>query len=130
MTCKLTRYIMFLVMLMAVLAGPAAAHDTGSPHAHEPSGQGAGAFGGAGVPAAPGEHSYPARAAPLAFLVIAIGGESFPFHWLWHAMNGDVINDRIHLIHEIAGWYDLPNPHRSGAPEDGAETTPSIEQME
>ena len=127
MTCKIMRQIMFLCILMAVLAGPAAAHDTGSPHTHDASGDAASVFRGAGVALAPGEHSYPVQAVPVAFLVIPITGETFPFHWLWHAMNGEVINDRVHLIHEIMGWYDLPNPHCSGAPEDGAIRTPEIE---
>ena len=130
MTCKIMRYIMFLCILVAVLAGPAAAHDSGSPHTHDASGDAASVFRGAGATLAPGEHSYNARAAPMAFLVIPILGETLPFHWLWHVMNGEVVNDRVHLLHEIAGWYDLPNPHRTGAPEDGADPTPSIEQLE
>ena len=30
----------------------------------------------------------PSSSMPMAFLVIPIGGESFPFHWLWNFMNG------------------------------------------
>ena len=112
MTRKMMRQFLSLGILMAVFAGPAAAHETDAPHTHDPAGEAASAYFDALTPAISGAHAYPAVSAPMAFLVIPIGGESFPFHWLWHAMNGEVINDRIHLAHELAGWYQIPHFHQ------------------
>ena len=116
MTIAPTRHLVFILLLVAVSAGLTAAHDTGSPHTHDAvsdhvrtfgDGDEAGAFGAFSRVS----HALPTEGAPVAFLIVPISGESFPFHWLWHTMNGEKVDERIHLLHEIMHWYGLPHPH-------------------
>ena len=112
------RPFVFTLLLLAVSAGLTAAHDTGSPHSHELASDHARAFvnsDGAGSFGASSQvsHGLPTAGAPVAFLIVPISGEFFPFHWLWHTMNGEKVDERIHLVHEIMHWFGLPHPHDS-----------------
>ena len=118
MTSATVRYLVFILLLVAVSAGLTAAHDTGSPHTHDPVSDHVRALRGADEAGAYGAFSHQSHglamdSAPVAFLIVPISGDVFPFHWLWHTMNGEKVDERIHLVHEIMHWYDLPHPHNS-----------------
>ena len=130
MTPKRMRQIMFLSIVMAFLAGTAAAHDTDSPHTHDPAGDATSVYFDALSPAVPGAHALPTNAAPMAFLVIPIGGELFPFHWLWHALRGETVDNRTHLVHEMMGWYKIPHFHQLDTLKDESDRSVSPPQYE
>lgn len=116
MTSANIRHLLFILLLVAVSAGLTAAHDTGSPHSHDPVSDHVRALRAVDEASAFGAFSHPshgvaAESAPVAFLIVPISGEFFPFHWLWHTMNGEMVDERIHLLHEMMHWYGLPHPH-------------------
>ena len=123
MTHKTIRQLMFLSILLAVCVGPAAAHDTGMPHTHDPAAAEQNAHTHVG-------HGLPSNSIPMAFLVIPISGESFPFHWLWHVMRGETIDNRNHLVHEMMGWYGIPHFHQSDTLNDEGDRSVSPPQYE
>jgi len=130
MAHKIMRHFLFLSILMAFLTGSAAAHDTDSPHNHDLAGDAASVSINALTPVALDAHATPAKGVPMAFLIIPIGGESFPFHWFWHTMRGETVDNRIHLAHELMGWYDIPRFHQPDALKDECDRSVSPPQNE
>ena len=130
MNRKTMRHILFLSIVMAFLTGSAAAHDTDSPHTHDGAGNVVAPFLDTYAPATIGAHTTQATSAPTAFLVIPIGGESFPFHWLWHFMRGETVDNRIHLVHEMMDWYQIPHFHQPGALKDKTDFSVSPPQYD
>lgn len=115
MTSATIRCFLFILLLAAVSAGLTVAHDTGSPHTHDPAKSQVRAFRNVDEVGTFGafsrlSHGLPSNGAPVAFLIVPISGEFFPFHWLWHTMNGETVDERIHIVHEIMRWFDLPQP--------------------
>lgn len=126
MTCATFRHLLFILLLVTVSAGLTVAHDTGSPHSHDPVSDHVRALCAVDEASAFGAFSHPshgvaADSAPVAFLIVPISGEVFPFHWLWHTMKGEKVDEPIHLLPEIMHWYGLPHPHGPYAAEGGYE---------
>lgn len=130
MTTETMRHILLVTILMAFLTGNAAAHDTDAPHSHDLAADAASANFNALTPAALGAHTRPAKGVPMAFLVIPIGGESFPFHWLWHFMRGETVDNRIHLAREMMGWNVIPRFHQPDTLKDETDLSVSPPQYE
>lgn len=123
--------VLVISLLLAANAGLSVAHDTGTPHTHDPAGDGLRSqlSGTAGFHARLSQH-LPTNGASTAFLVIPIGGEFFPFHWLWHTMRGETVDNRIHLVHEVMGWYKIPRFHRADTFKDESDLSVSPPQYE
>lgn len=127
--------VIALPLLFLASAGMSYAHDTGIPHTPDGEVNDFSVFNSAdplrmlGVHSHPG-HGVPTGSAPMAFLIVPIGGDFFPFHWLWHTMNGETLDDRMHLVHELTHWYDIPHPHSESLVEEGGDQSATIEQVE
>ena len=123
--------LVIISLLLAANAGLSLAHDTGTPHTHDPAIDGLGST-------APGTDSFHARLSesmpsssmPMAFLFIPIGGESFPFHWLWHFMNGLPDDDHSLLTHEFMHWHGIPHSHKVSASEGEGDLSDVLTQVD
>lgn len=124
-----------LIYVLAISTGFAAAHDTGVPHTHDPASDAFSAMHNPDILGMLGDHSHaghgvPTGNAPMAYLIVPIAGDFFPFHWLWHTMNGETLDDNIHLVHEIMHWFDIPHPHSENLAEQGGDLSTSPKQVE
>ena len=75
-----------ILLILALSVGLTSAHETDNPHTHDTVSDGGRA---------------------VAFLVIPISGEQFPFHWLWHFMSGETSGDHRLLKHDVdaLAWH-------------------------
>ena len=129
-----TRHFL-IIYVLTISTGFAAAHDTGVPHTHDPAIDTCSAMNNGYILGMQGDHSnaghgVPTGKAPMAFLIVPIDGDFFPFHWLWHAMKGETLDDNIHLVHEIMHWDDISHAHSGNLPEPGGDLSTTLEQVE
>ena len=124
-----------LLLMVLTSAGISSAHDTGSPHTHDAAGDAFSVFHSADALGMLGNrlhtgHGVRTGNAPVAFLIVPIGGDFFPFHWLWHTMNGEIQADNVHLMHEVMHWYDIPHPGSENLIEEGGDQSTAQKQVE
>ena len=132
--------LVIISLLLAANAGLSLAQDTGTPHTHNPAGTPHThdpAIDGVGSSESwtDGFHarlseSMPPSSMPMAFLVIPIGGEYFPFHWLWQFLKGLPDDDHSLLTHEFKHWHDIPHSHKVSASEGEGDLSDALTQLD
>ncbi len=98
-----------MLLILTLSVGLTSAHETDNPHTHDTVSDGA---------------------RPVAFLVIPIIGEQFPFHWLWHFMSGETSGDHRLLKHELMHWHGIAHSHDSGLSAEESNLPASLPQYD
>lgn len=128
MTSKRFSVFIFLTVFLTVSVGISAAHDTGSPHTHDPIGEINDVAAAITDACAPMTHDFHAHlsansqtgSSPEAYLVVPLGGKSLPLYWLLHFMQGEIGNHHRDFVHNFMHWHGIEHAHTAGAPEEAS----------